>query len=429
LKAVGAQLNDKKIRAAYRKEEREKMEQDRMRQRRFNKNEDKRQPLLGVEFKKLAKTKNFTELKKRWEATCSMDDEMNRLKIVKKEENRRRPWDGSIPAVEHSAAKRKPIGHNPKSSSKIITGPSPLAIAAKERAAVRIQERQNRNKKPISQLKKAIMDSEKNSNKYRFEAAETQSNLKRALDQAQANVVSKIIEYESYSADLRRTLEGAIAAYRKARVVAARQTSFDKLTAMLGTPREARMGYNDWRGQFIKGIVLITVELIESVGIWREASLAGQGKLRSRNEFGELVDHGPPMPFTWNGKNILLQIPSGLNFLSRCDELVRWFGNDFTFHRNPFMLAVPLDDRPVTPMKATRTVMIDGVEVEKAIPSLQKEAEEQRLYFEHCEKIYADGGKWWPSEGGKAMDDSLTRRVRSAEKVLVLEEALHSVLS
>lgn len=90
LKAVGAQMNDKKIRAVYKKEERDKMEQDRMRKLRFYKNEDKRQPLLGVEFKRLAKAKNFTELKKRWESTCSMDEEMNRLKVVKKEQSQRK---------------------------------------------------------------------------------------------------------------------------------------------------------------------------------------------------------------------------------------------------------------------------------------------------------------------------------------------------
>jgi hypothetical protein len=289
-----------------------------------------------------------------------------------------------------------------------------------------VLEKQNRNKKPLTSLQKAILDTEKNSKQFKFEAAEKQEILKVALDRAQSSVVTKIMEYEDYIRSIKRALESSVASYRKARVVAGRQQSFDRLTAMLGVPRQATMGYQDWRGQYIKGVVLITVELIEAVGIWREATLAAQGKLGARNEFGELLDHGTPIPFTWNGKNILLQIPTGLDFLSKCDELVKWFGNDFTFHRNPFMLAVPLDDRPVTPIKATRTVTIDGIEVEKAIPSLQKEAEDQRLYFEHCEKIYADGGSWWPSEGGKKMHESLKRRVRSAEKVITLEEAITS---
>ena len=124
-------------------------------------------------------------------------------------------------------------------------------------------------------------------------------------------------------------------------MVAARQKSFDEVTAMLGMPRAATRGYNDWKGRYIKGLVLTTVELIESVGVWREAVLMAQGKMGQRNEvrrvlhisaaasspfltsrvtnsslqFGELVDHGPPIPFTWNGKNILLQIPAGMDFL------------------------------------------------------------------------------------------------------------------
>ena len=193
---------------------------------------------------------------------------------------------------------------------------------------------------------------------------------------------------------------------------------------MLGMPREARKGYNDWRGKYTKGMVLTTVELVESIGVWREGVLAAQGKLGTRNEFGELIDHGTPCPFMWNGKNILLEIPSGLDFLSKCSELVQWFGSDFHFTRNPFMLAVPLDDRPMTPIKATREVEIDGVMVQKAVASLQKEAADQREYYDHCERIYADAGNWWPSMGGKGFDETLKRRVRAAEKVLSLEEAL-----
>ena len=57
---------------------------------------------------------------------------------------------------------------------------------------------------------------------------------------------------------------------------------------MLGMPRTATRGYNDWKGRYIKGVVLTTVELIESVGVWREAVLMAQGKMGQRNEFGEV---------------------------------------------------------------------------------------------------------------------------------------------
>ena len=107
---------------------------------------------------------------------------------------------------------------------------------------------------------------------------------------------------------------------------------------------------------------------------------------------------------------------------------MKWFGNDFTFHRNPFMLAVPLDDRPVTPVNATREIVVDGVKVKQESSSLAKQANEQKAYFDYCEKVYADGGSWWPSEGGKAFSGDLRRRVRAAEKVLVVEEAVRGRL-
>ena len=142
----------------------------------------------------------------------------------------------------------------------------------------------------------------------------------------------------------------------------------------------------------------------------------------------QLIDHGPPMPFTWNGKNVLLQIPTGIDFLSKSHELVKWFGNDFTFERNPFMLAVPLDDRPVTPVNAAREIVVDGVKVQQVSSSLAKQASEQQAYFDYCENVYADGGSWWPSGGGRAFSADLRRRVRAAEKVLIIEEAVRGSL-
>jgi len=126
----------------------------------------------------------------------------------------------------------------------------------------------------------------------------------------------------------------------------------------------------------------------------------------------------------WSGRNVLLEIPYNLKFLSKCHDLVAWYGNDFSFERNPFMLAVPLDDRAVTPVKGTRTVMVDGVEVEQESSTLGVKAKKQKAYWDHCQQIFAGGGAWWPSLGGKAFDAPLKRRVRNAEKTLLAEEAV-----
>ena len=158
LKSVGAEVNDKRIRAMFIREQRDKLEQDKKRELRFDRNEEKRQSLLKIEYIRLAKAKNFPELKKRWESTCSMNDEMSRLKIVKKDEKKRKPWDCRIPMVDKSLSKRFSLGAanirdgNPRS----LAGPSPLAVAAKEKAMARMAEKQKRNKKPLTELERAI---------------------------------------------------------------------------------------------------------------------------------------------------------------------------------------------------------------------------------------------------------------------------------
>ncbi|GMH69094.1 hypothetical protein TL16_g05075 [Triparma laevis f. inornata] len=427
LKEIGAARDDRKLKMKYVKQQMERMEEDRKRESRFNKTDAKRAPLLKIEYDKLSRTKDFGELKKRWQSTCKMSDEMQRLKVVEEEKKKKKSWDDRIPAMEASQSKRLALGESVNSKQR-HTGPSPLAQAAKERAYARMEAKANKGKKKLTQLEIAIMEvdnvSKSKKRGIKYDAADAQEDLKRNLDRAQANVVEKIIEYEGYIRSIKKTLDRSLSGYRKARVVAARQKSFDELTAMLGMPRAATMGYNDWKGKYIKGLVLTTVELIESVGVWREAVLMAQGKKGQRNEFGELIDHGPPLPFTWNGKNVLLQIPSGMNFLLKCTELVNWFGNDFTFSRNCFMLAVPLDDRPVTPIVATREVMVDGVAIKQVSSSMAKEAEQQQAYFDYCENVTSQGGLWWPSSGGKDLNVDLKRRVRAAEKVLILEEAV-----
>jgi hypothetical protein len=83
---------------------------------------------------------------------------------------------------------------------------------------------------------------------------------------------------------VKKCLVRNVSAFRKARVVAIRQKSFDETTAMLGQPQPGRKGYDDWRGKDVKGLVLVTVEVVESVTRWREAALAAMGKLGLRNE-------------------------------------------------------------------------------------------------------------------------------------------------
>ena len=433
LAAIGVEVNDPGVRSIMKRQIKQQAEEDAEREAKLEAMDCKRQPLLGIEYQKLTKTHNFEELKERWQSTCSLSDEMKRLKVVEEAQKAKAPWDGRSQAVDSTVAKRQSLGAprsagadnnntNSNNNNTPFDGPSPLAQAARERATLRMQARADGKKKKLSALEKALRSVDRTQG-FDYSAAKEHKVLQDQLDRAQALVVTAILAYEEYVSDIRKVLEASSANFRAARVVAARQQCFDELTAMLGHPQVGRKGYTDWRGRDIKGVVLTTAELVESVGKWREAVLAAQGKLGARDEFGDLVYHGLPLPFMWNGKNVLLEIPYGLHFLTKSKDFVGWYGTDFTFDRNPFMVAIPLDKRPQTPIKDTRDVEIDGVVTQQVSEHLNKIATKQKAYLARCNKITDDGGSWWPAEGGKAMSESLRRRVKSAEKVLLLEEA------
>ena len=81
-----------------------------------------------------------------------------------------------------------------------------------------------------------------------------QREAERTLAQAQARVVSAVIEYDGYLDEIKRITKSTIQAYRAARLHSQRQDSFDQLTAMLGPYLPARGGFTDWRGRDVKGM-------------------------------------------------------------------------------------------------------------------------------------------------------------------------------
>ena len=64
-------------------------------------------------------------------------------------------------------------------------------------------------------------------------------------------------------------------------------------------------------------------------------------------------------------KKFFLKISTSCDFLSNCQPLIDFYGEEFPLKRNPFFIAISLDDRPATPCKGTNTVLIDGHEVEQ----------------------------------------------------------------
>ena len=144
-------------------------------------------------------------------------------------------------------------------------------------------------------------------------------------------------------------------AYRQARLHSQRQDAFDQLTACLGPFQAARGGFEDWRGRDVKGMQSVTAKLVEAVVRWREAKLAA----------GHPPIHGDgtPDPFIFGNKNVLLAIPTALDFLGEISELRYWYGAEYVFESNPFCRAAPIAERPATPPSAMVTVIIDDEKV------------------------------------------------------------------
>ena len=125
----------------------------------------------------------------------------------------------------------------------------------------------------------------------------------------------------------------------------------------------------------------INCDLVEAVVKWREAKLVlakhrGEEILeyveydkdsdKEADELGALSDPSA-LPFLWNGNNILLHITNDFDFLINCHQLTEWYGPDFNLISNPFMLAVPVWERASTPLKATQSVLVNGVQVESCL--------------------------------------------------------------
>mmetsp|Transcript_63658 Transcript_63658/g.175668 ORF Transcript_63658/g.175668 Transcript_63658/m.175668 type:complete len:465 (+) Transcript_63658:946-2340(+) len=235
-----------------------------------------------------------------------------------------------------------------------------------------------------------------------------QREAERTLAQAQARVVSAVIEYDGYLDEIKRITKSTIQAYRAARLHSQRQDSFDQLTAMLGPYLPARGGFTDWRGRDVKGMQSVTVRLVEAVVAWRKARMAAGLKP---------VTEGLPDPFIWNNVNVLARIPSALDFLGKIEELRHWYGTEYQFQGNPFSRACTLEERPVTPPSAMVTVILDDVPVEQVNQRLLEKRLEKQALVEVYDKKLHGAPSWWPDLGEREH----MGRLRAAEKVVLAE--------
>ena len=315
-------------------------------------------------------------------------------RLVEKRTAKAKPrpqWEGRTQATEFSASKSQPLSAAAASTRRrrnTAARAASLASSPGETSSVhRLGERSARDVPAAKGKDQAAASPE--------------------VSAASSNVVQKCMALDQYVDDIRECLRRALRMFRAAKRHSERQHAFEELSAMLGPRLTARNGYTDWRGRGVEGLQSMIIEAIDALIEWRAV-------VRAHHPGAE------PPPFHWNSRNFLLHLPHYLDFLAGCKELVEWYGPDFPFFRNPFMLAVPIDQRPPTPRSAMVTVIIDEEKIEQISEVFLKERQQQQLRVDEVDRQLANAPRWWPSHG----DADHMRRLRAAEKVMLEEEAL-----
>ena len=217
--------------------------------------------------------------------------------------------------------------------------------------------------------------------------------------QCQKNVVERIMRDEDAMALLKRDVKACEAAYAAAATHKDRNHAFDAVTARVNALR------------------LLKAAVIEGCAAWRLACVdlaSATGEDASKNDVAR-------RPFLWNGTNYLLSMITSLDFLATSAALAEWYGPKFSLRRNPFMLAVALDDRPPTPRSAVEEFIIGGEKVLKVNPAKAKQREHDQDALDDAWATIKNGPAYLP-----ACDSDQFFRVRNAERVLIDEENVNS---
>lgn len=252
---------------------------------------------------------------------------------------------------------------------------------------------------------------------FEMEQQRKREQLKKLIDgvtQAEDNVVACILKHENNVLDVQRKCDEAVDKHARAALKTEQIHAFDELTEALNNGRS------------------INCDLVEAVVKWREAKLTlakhrGEDIVEyveyDKDEDKEAEELGPlsepsALPFLWNGNNILLHMIHDFDFLDNCYQLTEWYGPDFKLLSNPFMLAVPVWERAATPLKATQSVLVNGVQVERIIPRLRDRSERQARALMAQKARQKKSAWWWP---GNKIRPAEYERVRRAEKEIFNE--------
>ena len=232
-------------------------------------------------------------------------------------------------------------------------------------------------------------------------AIQRRKKIVKAVVDAEANLAVKALAYEEQLKLVREELEKSITKHQTAALQTEQIHAFDNTTKCLNQTR--------W----------VTCELIEGIKkglraaklapIAMDPKLAGAAYEEMSTIEDNYDEHADPdtdvygrleapgaMPFIWNGRNVMLDIEGGLDFLQASTELQKWYGKHFHLEGNPFMVVAPLRERAHTPIKCTETVILNGEEVEHVIPRLEKLAGVATRKLREAKDTQFNCSFWWP---------------------------------
>ena len=363
-----------------------------------------------------------TSLRRTWEDPVPIGEELARLRMLGEEKRRARPeWQGSFPLLNFQAAKRLSLGagragtaarkaaaaaaaggrdrrrerrqaqkpHRGGAKARTRKPSAAASLPAKLGIVAAIAEREDEGyRQAHPDFTHALMTGDDTTTTRRGSSSSSpplSPSSSPALVETQAKLVAAAVAYDRCVVGVRDCLDRGAAAFRVARTYSEQQKAFEESTAALGPALPARAGYTDWRGSAVVGLQNATLDVVEAMDSWAaEWAAARESKIRAeegglgRDRGGEgngAIEGGKEVekdgvvaaapvtapPFLWEGSPLVSTIIGhSAKLLAGAPELKEWYGPGFPMERNPFFLAYPIDDRPVTPRNALVRAWVDG---------------------------------------------------------------------
>ncbi|CAM9231116.1 unnamed protein product, partial [Discosporangium mesarthrocarpum] len=359
-------------------------------------------------------TNTVHALRNNWKDSLPMSEELERLRgLCRRKQAARQPeWQSTFPAIQFEASKRLSLGQwkqGPRSRNPAQRRCTWQWHKANDSTPGQGVRRRNMLQlHPVDNQERPEVNAEEYSGIHEREGEDPRSS---DIDQAQADLIRKVMAYERCLRSVKDCLSRGLVAYRTSHTYSEQQRAFEETTANLGFFQPARAGYSDWHGHDVVGLQNATLDAIEAVGMWAQARASA---VRDVGEGGRVL------PFLWEGKNFLVGIIDQMDsFFKGAPELQRWYGPGFPLKRNPFCMAYNLDERPATPRSAMVRSYIHGECVMAISPSLLHDREKEEEALKAITDRQRGAPSWWP---GKGMDEKHFQRIRAAEKVVLREE-------